>query len=271
RTEPRREPQGNGCDVSALERVGTAWRTTSRPSALLREALIRFLHRLLAIGALEAANSKVTSRHLLEMLDERVVHGSAAQRADERDGLSGELLRDHDSETGCDLADEAHENRAAFLDDAALDDESRGLRYAFCQHAAHGKISALGSIGRTGPSAQREYLHARERRFRIGQIFAFAARNFRNRPQHDDGRERQLDGERRQTEGAASGAGGGSQGLVQALRSRARRLVHAPQRDLERHLECLRGGGGDRLRGGSGERVSDKLDRLARPVPEPPG
>jgi general stress protein 26 len=36
RTEPRREPQGNGCDVSALQRVGTAWRTTSRPSAVLR-------------------------------------------------------------------------------------------------------------------------------------------------------------------------------------------------------------------------------------------
>src|ERR1700730_1818279 len=200
----------------------------SRLSAVLGEALIRLPHRLLAIGALEAANGKVASRHLLEMLDERVIHGSAAERADERNSLSRELLRDHQSETGCDLGDEAHENWAAFLDDAALDDESRSLRYAFCQHAAHGKISALGSIGRTGPSAQCEYLHARERRFRIGQIFAFAARNFRNRPQHEDGRERQLDGERRQTEGAASGAGGGSQGLVQALRSRARRLVHAP-------------------------------------------
>src|SRR5215471_11348064 len=96
-------------------------------------------------------------------------------------------------------------------------------------------------------------------------------RNFRNRPQHDDGRERQLDGERRQTEGAASGSGGGSQGLVKALRSRARRLLHAPQRDLERHLECLGGGGGDGLRGGSGERVSDKLNRLADHIREPRG
>src|SRR5262249_50005206 len=160
-----------------------------RLSAVLREALVCFSHGLLAIGALEAANGEVTSRHLLEMLDERVVHGSAAERTDEGDGLSRELLRDHQTETGCDLGDEAHENWAAFLDDAALDDESRGLRYAFRQYAAHGKISALGSIGRTGTSAQREYLHARERRFRIGQIFAFAARNFRNRPQHDDGRE----------------------------------------------------------------------------------
>jgi hypothetical protein len=57
---------------------------TSRLSAVLREALIRFSHGLLAIGAFEAANGKVTSRHFLEMLDERVVHGSAAQRTDER-------------------------------------------------------------------------------------------------------------------------------------------------------------------------------------------
>ena len=69
----------NGCDVSALQRVGTARRMGSRLSAVLREALIRFSRRLLAVGALEPANGKVTSRHLLEMLDERVVHGSAAQ------------------------------------------------------------------------------------------------------------------------------------------------------------------------------------------------
>src|SRR5262249_7334616 len=82
-----------------------------RLSAVLREALIRFLHGLLAVGALEATNGKVTSRHLLEMLDERIVHGSASERADERNGLSRELLRDNHSEAGCDLGDEAHENR----------------------------------------------------------------------------------------------------------------------------------------------------------------
>src|SRR4029453_9232991 len=133
-----------------------------------------FLHSLLAIGALEAANGKVTLRHFLEMLDERVVHASAPKRADERNGLSRELLRDDQSEAGCDLGDEAHENRATLLNHAALDDKSRSLRDAFRQHAAHGKISALGSIGRTRPSAQREYLHAGQRCFRIGQILALA-------------------------------------------------------------------------------------------------
>src|SRR5262249_23656189 len=118
-----------------------------RLSTVLREALIRFLHSLLAIGALEAANGKVTLRHFLEMLDERVVHASAPKRADERNGFSRELLRDHHSGAGCDLGDAAHETRPTLLDDAALDDKSRSLRDAFCQHAAHGKISALGSIG----------------------------------------------------------------------------------------------------------------------------
>ena len=47
--------------------------------------------------------------------------------------------------------------------------------------------------------------------------------------------------------------------------------MHAPQRDVERHLECFGGGGGDRLRGGSGERVSDELDRLADHIREPRG
>src|SRR5262245_37058815 len=123
------------------------WFLDPRLSAVLREALIRFLHGLLAIGALEATNGKVTSRHLLEMLDERIVHGSASECADERNGLSLEFLRDDQSEAGCDLGDEAHENRATLLDHAALDDKSRSLRDAFCQYAAHGKISALGSIG----------------------------------------------------------------------------------------------------------------------------
>jgi hypothetical protein len=36
---------------------------------VLREALVLFLHGLFAIRALEAANGKVTSSHVLEMLD----------------------------------------------------------------------------------------------------------------------------------------------------------------------------------------------------------
>src|SRR5262249_60654229 len=94
------------------------------------------------------------------MLDERVVHGSAAERADERDGLSPELLRDHHSEAGCDLGNEAHENRATLLDNAALNDKSRGLRDAFCQHAAHGKISATRSISQTTPAPPFNHPHA---------------------------------------------------------------------------------------------------------------
>ena len=47
--------------------------------------------------------------------------------------------------------------------------------------------------------------------------------------------------------------------------------MHAPQRNLERHLKCLGGGGGDHLGGRSGERISDKLDWLADHIGEPRG
>src|SRR5262249_12890307 len=157
---PVRRPSRTALAAASLTRYGPVqksaavgtlaahnWFLDPRLSAVLREALIRFLHGLLSVGALEATNGKVTSRHFLEMLDERIVHCSASERADEGNGLSCKLLRDDQSEAGCDLGDEAHENRATLLDHAALDDKSRSLRDAFRQYAAHGKISALGSVG----------------------------------------------------------------------------------------------------------------------------
>ena len=62
---------------------------TASNSVVLREALILSANYLLAVRSLEATDDEVTSRHILEMLDECVVHGSAAQRADERNGCDG--------------------------------------------------------------------------------------------------------------------------------------------------------------------------------------
>ena len=39
----------------------------------------------------------MTTGDVLEMLDERVIHRSAAERADDREGLRGKLLRDYQS------------------------------------------------------------------------------------------------------------------------------------------------------------------------------
>jgi len=49
---------------------------TASNSVVLREALILSANHLLAVRSLEATDDEVTSRHILEMLDECVVHGS---------------------------------------------------------------------------------------------------------------------------------------------------------------------------------------------------
>src|SRR5262245_16422482 len=81
------------------------------------ETLIFPMHEVLAIGPLEPANDEVAACDVLEVLDERVIHGGAAQRADHRDGLRRSLLRHHHAEARRDLGDEANEDGAAFLDD----------------------------------------------------------------------------------------------------------------------------------------------------------
>lgn len=104
------------------------------------------------------------------MLDERVVHGRGAKRAEDRDRLGRGFLRYHNSETRGDLRQEANEKGGAFFHDAALGDEARDLRHALRKHAANGKISAFDSVGRAGPPAQCKDLHARERSLRVPPI-----------------------------------------------------------------------------------------------------
>src|SRR5206468_3733258 len=83
-----------------------------RPS----EALVLRLHHVLAVASFEPANAEMPARHVLEMLDEGIVHSGAPERAENRDGLRRSLLRHHRSEAGGDLGQKAHENRSAFLD-----------------------------------------------------------------------------------------------------------------------------------------------------------
>src|SRR5215216_7430023 len=139
-------------DRRRWRRRGTG--AVNRASAFLSKALIFRPDNAFAVGAFEPANGKMTFSHVLEMLDERVVHRGTAERTDDRERLSGDLLRHHDAKAGRHLHDEANENWAAFLDEAALGDESCGFRHALRQHTADGEISALRSIVRARPSAQ---------------------------------------------------------------------------------------------------------------------
>ena len=92
----------------------------------------------------------MTTGDVLEMLDERVVHRSAAEGADDREGLRGNLLRDDQSEARSDLSDELQEDRRSFLEEAAFSDEAGGFRHRLGEHTSNGEVSALRCVGRPG-------------------------------------------------------------------------------------------------------------------------
>ena len=81
-----------------------------------------------------------------------------------------------------------------FLDNTALCDKACGFSYALREHAPYGEIPAFRRISRASPSAQCKDLNARECRFRVGKIFALASCNIRDGSQHDDRRDRKLNG-----------------------------------------------------------------------------
>src|SRR6266508_310813 len=75
-----------GCDrrsvihlvVAATAKGGESHEATAvTGSAVLSEALIFSPNEVLAVDSFEPADGEMTSRHLLKMLDKRVVHGSA--------------------------------------------------------------------------------------------------------------------------------------------------------------------------------------------------
>ena len=226
-------------------------------------------HRLPAVGALEPADGEVAAGHILEMIDEGVVHRRSAERAHDRQRLRGELLGDHHAEAGCDLRDEADQDRGAFLDDAAFGDEARGLGDRFRQHAAHHEIAALGGVSGGAARAERKHLHAGERGIRVGEVLALAARDIGDRAQHDDGRDRDLERRGNEAEAAADRARGGRQRLVQQARCGFRPVLHGAQRHLQGRVQALGGGGRDRVRGAFRQRRADQLDRLADDVGQP--
>src|SRR5215472_500844 len=55
----------------------------------------------LAVVTFEPAHHEVRTRHLLEVVDEGVVHRCTTERADDRHGLRCELLRHYHAKAGC--------------------------------------------------------------------------------------------------------------------------------------------------------------------------
>jgi hypothetical protein len=123
---------------------------------LLSDTVVFITDQILAIQALEAADREMASRDVLKVFDECVVLRGAAKGADDRECLGGGFLRNDQSEPRGDLGDELQQNGRTFLDHAAFGDEPRGLGYCLGQHPPDGEVSALGCVGRSGPTAQCE-------------------------------------------------------------------------------------------------------------------
>jgi len=82
---------------------------------------------ILAIKPLEPADRKMTTGHVLEVLDERIVHRGAPKGADDRKCLRGDLLGHHQPKARRDLGDELKKNGRSLLYDATLGNEPRGF------------------------------------------------------------------------------------------------------------------------------------------------
>jgi hypothetical protein len=75
-------------------------------STLLSDLVVFSADLILAIKPLEPADRKMITGHVLEVLDERIVHRGASKGADDRKCLRGDLLGHHQPKARRDLGDE---------------------------------------------------------------------------------------------------------------------------------------------------------------------
>src|SRR5262249_48651390 len=104
--------------------------------ALAAKPLVCGSDSTLAVAPFEPAHHEVCTRHLLEVVDEGVVHRCTTERADDRHRLCCELLRHHHAKAGCDLCNEpdhappASTPRSAMKRAASATDLARSPRAA---------------------------------------------------------------------------------------------------------------------------------------------
>src|SRR5262249_2901636 len=100
-------------------KVAPIARTAVRPASgggfgLAAKPLVCVSDGILAIASFEPPHDEVRTRHLLEVVDECVVHRCATERADDWHGLGCKLLRHHHAKAGCDLSNEPDQDWRAF-------------------------------------------------------------------------------------------------------------------------------------------------------------
>src|SRR5262249_13384635 len=133
--------------VAATQDFG-AWPTPVRPSSgggfgLAAKPVVCASDSTLAVAPFKPPHHEVRTRHLLEVVDEGVVHRCTTERADDRHGLRSELLRHHHAKAGCNLPNEPDQDWRTFREHPAFGDEARGLRDRFGEQPAGSEIPAL--------------------------------------------------------------------------------------------------------------------------------
>ena len=96
-------------------------------SKLVSDLVVFSADLILAIKPLEPADRKMAAGHVLEVLDERIVHRGAPKGADDWKCLRGDLLGHHQPKARRDLGDELEKDGCSLLDDATLGNEPRGF------------------------------------------------------------------------------------------------------------------------------------------------
>ena len=167
----------------------------------------------------------MAARQRLEMIGEGGVDRRAADRAEDRRRLRGDLLAHHDSEARRDLRDQPRHDRRGVSGDPL-----RWRRNARCRSPTWRARRERRNIrSRTPPphpcwppSANTSTQAKAEPRG--AQVLAFLARDLGDRAQEDRGRDRQFDRQRRQSERAADRAGRGGGELMGAVGRLCRHL-----------------------------------------------
>src|ERR1019366_3482400 len=175
-----------------LENVGL-WRIRS-------QLLVNAFDLLRAMGALQPADDEMAFAHILEMRDEQGVDHRAADSAQNGNGLRGRFLRYDDGEARCNHGDQADHGRSPFLRKAAPGQMLERVGNGFRHRRPRSEIARLAAVIAVRGSAQRQYLNAFKPRLGRLQIFALAAGDVRDRPQHDRCGYREFNRQRRQTE-----------------------------------------------------------------------
>lgn len=126
-------------------------------------------------------------RHILKVIHKNRVNNGAASRTNCRHCLGGSFFRDLYTEALGDFNNKANQNGRCFLGSGSgrhvLDRFFYGLR----QSRPNSVIATFGSIVRGAFSSKSEDFKAGEFNLGLRNGFSFAARNVRDRPEHNGG------------------------------------------------------------------------------------